>query len=205
MSSYFPCLKNKNKKKWILITEKGENENFKYFQIDARKLCKTAEIQKIINKINSEKTLILEFTNLKSVIESGEAKIFSSNFAKFIEALSRANVNFLLAKPLPFCLLGDNWNTFSQKFNIPLSCRDCLYLFYLDKNNNIHLCNKREGPNIKYMSSREQIFEYFEILNEVYKFSFFKKTKACESCRFFLRKMCQGVCDEKKNKIFNKA
>ena len=116
-------------------------------------------------------------------IESGE-KILD-----FLEKLRKNGVNFKVARPLPRCLLGSNYNKLIQEFNIPNSCKDCLDLFKINENNEIELCNCKKGPIIKYMNDRNQIHEYFSFFHQKSKLS-----DKCRRCKWFIRRQCNGLC-----------
>lgn len=111
----------------------------------------------------------------------------------FLTNLKQANVNFKVAKPLPPCLFGLKYATIAKKFGIPISCKDCLDLFKV-KNNKIVLCDGKEGPYLKYMNSREQIHEYFELISEEKPREEKKPLERCKECIYNLRGMCAFKC-----------
>lgn len=107
----------------------------------------------------------------------------------FLQKLKDNKINFKIAKPLPRCLFGFEYQKMVQKFDIPKSCKDCLELFRVNKNEEIELCIGKKGPKLKYMSDRNQIYEYFEFFHDKLEIN-----KKCKACIWFLRKQCNGLC-----------
>jgi radical SAM protein with 4Fe4S-binding SPASM domain len=113
----------------------------------------------------------------------------------FLIELKEAEINFLVANPLPKCLIEFSNYKAIEALTQAKSCRDCLELFKINNKNEIELCNGRKGPKKKYLSNRNQIYELFCL--------FRKKTdlvKTCKECMWLLRGECEGLCIKKRKK-----
>jgi len=172
----------------------GENcfsqiENSSLLLTKERHLKITSEnIQSMAENIINEKPnfIILSF-------QINESDINNKNLGKkinhFFQSLIDNKISFNLARPLPRCLFGFEYQKITQKFRIPTSCRDCLELFEVNKNGEIELCVGINGPKIKYMSNRNQIYEYFIFFHRQ-----LKPNKKCKNCTWYLRRQCHGLC-----------
>lgn len=149
-----------------------------------------------LDEINKERQVIeikdLNSTELNSGLiafnlrESDLNKQTGDKIIDFLTKLKQKNTNFKITRPLPPCIFGLGYSMVAKKFSIPTSCKDCFDLFKV-KDGRIILCNGKKGPDLKYMNSREQIYEYFEGLDkQVQK----KELERCKNCIYKLRRTC---------------
>jgi len=113
----------------------------------------------------------------------------SVEILNFLLKLIDNGINFKVANPIPRCLFDFRYLDITQKFNIPKSCKNCLKLFKIDENDEIKLCIGKKLPKLKYMSNRDQIYEYFRFFNKN-----LDENNKCKSCLWFIRNKCNGLC-----------
>ncbi|MBI2558981.1 radical SAM protein [Candidatus Woesearchaeota archaeon] len=115
-------------------------------------------IDEILNKIENKKIKKL-FVSIRNNQNSTQNK----NEALFLLGhLKNKNVNFKLTRPLPRGWFGFDYFRVSRALNAPQSWKDSMELFYIE-NEQIKIRNiiNIDGPKLKYMPSRNQIYEYF--------------------------------------------
>ena len=109
-----------------------------------------------------------------------------------LKELREKGNSYMVMIALPKCLFGFDYDRITTELKIPKSCRDCAEMFSLQKNGMIKFCGPMKnkiGPKLEYMRDRNQIFDYF--------WTFYEKLKPstkCESCLYFLRRQCTGIC-----------
>jgi radical SAM protein with 4Fe4S-binding SPASM domain len=121
---------------------------------------KNTNFKKIAKKIIQQKPDII-FISFNFKISSYPKKEIILNF---LQELKKSNINFRLTKALPKTLFGKEY-FMTRKFHIPFSLKESPELFIV--NNGLiefPLINKI-GPPVRYIGNKNQIYEYFEILN----------------------------------------
>jgi uncharacterized protein len=110
------------------------------------------------------------------------------NIMRFIGKLKKNKIYFKITKPIPKCLLTEKYSKFSEEFNIPKSCLDCLELFMVD-GEKIKLCNGEEYY-LKNFINRDEIYNQFKK----------NKTKnndgKCIFCKYHIRGNCDTICSQ---------
>ena len=110
----------------------------------------------------------------------------------FLIKMNQNKINFKVAKPLPRCLFGLDYNEIVKKFDIPISCAGCMELFTTQEDGTARFCevlDNRLGPKIEFMKDREQIYEYFYTF-----YKYLKPSTKCKTCITFQRGNCSGLC-----------
>jgi len=110
----------------------------------------------------------------------------------FLKKMNQNKIHFKVAKPLPRCLFGLDYNEIVKKFDIPLSCASCMDLFTTQEDGMAKFCevlDNRLGPKIEFMKDREQIYEYFYTF-----YKYLKPSTKCKTCITFQRGNCSGLC-----------
>jgi len=105
-----------------------------------------------------------------------------------IALLLNLKTRFTLSKPIPRCILGSQYTEIMK--DLPKNCYDCRELFSV-QNEKILSCEPigKEGPKIKHMEDRNQIWEYFNTLRLMK-----EPNDTCKKCLYFRRKQCDGLC-----------
>ena len=118
------------------------------------------EIENVISKINN-KSIKKIFISLKN-FHNGNSISKKAEIMELLEYLRNNQINFKLACPLPREWFGFEYFKISRIFDAPASWKESIDLFYIE-NQQIKIRNviDVDGPKLKYMPSRSQIYEYF--------------------------------------------
>jgi len=175
---------------WDNIAEPRTNRTISsYFEINGGVFFyidhnKRNQLVKTKNHLAKGKNIFLEINDknieleklAKKIIHQRPDKIFisfsfkddefprKSSIIDFMQKLKEGDIDFKLTRPLPKSLFGQDY-LMARKFHSPLNLKESLELFFV--NNGVvefPLINRR-GPPVKYIRNRNQICEYFEILN----------------------------------------
>jgi len=134
-----------------------ENDNAVYLSIID---LEDFEIDGFLNKIKNKniKKLLISIKNLNNA-ESIKNK---SKIINLLAYLKNDNIDFKLTMPLPREWFGFDYYKVSRALNAPASWKESMELFYIE-NEQIKIRNviSIDGPKVKYMPSRNQIYEFF--------------------------------------------
>jgi len=134
-----------------------ENDNAVYLSIID---LEDFEIDGFLNKIKNKniKKLLISIKNLNNA-ESIKNK---SKIINLLAYLKNKNIDFKLTMPLPREWFGFDYYKVSRALNAPASWKESMELFYIE-NEQIKIRNviSIDGPKVKYMPSRNQIYEFF--------------------------------------------
>ena len=114
------------------------------------------DINEILNKIENKQIKKLFMSIRNATAQNKEEILFLLGYLK------NKGINFKLTCPLPKEWFGFDYFRVSRRLNAPTSWKESMELFYIEDGqikirNVIHI----DGPKLKYMPSRSQIYEYF--------------------------------------------
>lgn len=123
------------------------------------------DIDDSLNKIENKNQIKILFISFKNIENNDNNKNQINNKSKLITLLAylkNKGINFKLTMPLPRECFGFEYYNVSRKLNSPTSWKESMELFYIE-NEQIKIRNviNIDGPKLKYMPSRNQIYEYF--------------------------------------------
>ena len=117
-------------------------------------------VDNALNKIENKKIKKL-FISLKNSNHKNSTKN-KAEIISLLQHLKNQVVDFKLTSPLPRQWFGFDYFSISRKLNAPTSWKESLELFYLeDEKIKIRNAINIDGPKLKYMPTRNQIYEYF--------------------------------------------
>ena len=134
------------------------------------------------SRINKPTLFLISFSFQEKDLTTKNGKAIIS----FLDNLKENKIFFKLTRPLPFCIMPKNINV--QNYNFPRSCKDCLELFIVKRNNLFNYCTKSGYRNLKKFSNRNEIFEEFKRSSNP------KFLKKCMYCINAIRGNCSRVC-----------
>ncbi|MFH0859992.1 MAG: radical SAM protein [Candidatus Altiarchaeota archaeon] len=108
---------------------------------------------------------------------------------KFLSKLRDNRIYFKVTKPLPRCVFPKKYLKVFAEYGIPVSCRDCLELFTVQKGGMIEFCSGDTGMHISKYKDR---CELNNISSNIQKN--FGNTIRCNDCKHYLKKLCNGFC-----------
>jgi uncharacterized protein len=102
---------------------------------------------------------------------------------EFLEKLKKDGVDSRVTKPLPRCVLGEDYRSVTKKFRIPKSCYRCLELFTV-AGKEVKICGGA-SMKLKDVRNRRQIYELFKESADM--------PETCISCLYHKRRKCKGM------------
>ncbi len=188
------------------LVKKGKN----LFYLEGEKSYKLEELKDTKHKVGSKGFLVKvdlskPLNSIKQLVLSKKPELalisFSSKnginidvskeLTNFLDSLSENKIRFIIMKPFPKCMFGFKTQTLSKKYGAPVSCNDCLELF-IEDGEKLLLCTGNYGLGLKYVTNKNQIFEYFKNVKKEGNL----KT-SCISCNYLVRGQCS--CFSEKN------
>ena len=120
------------------------------------------ELNEILNKIRSKhiKKLFISIRNYENPVQN------KNEIMALLGYLKNNETDFRLTSPLPREWFGFDYYRISRALNAPTSWKESMELFYIE-NGQIKIRNmvNVDGPKLKYMPSRSQIYEFFSFFH----------------------------------------
>jgi len=145
------------------------------------------KLELLTKKIEEQnpRVLLLSFKISKKYLTRETGRKIES----FLKSLKEKRVSFVVAKPLPKCLFGEDYQRIIAQFKIPKGCEECIWLYIL-KDGSFHICGTDKTIPQSKFRSRKDIVEVFKKYNA-------KPTALfCEACVYKLRGNCAGLCKQ---------
>lgn len=145
------------------------------------------KLELLTKKIEEQnpRVLLLSFKISKKYLTRETGRKIES----FLKSLKEKRVSFVVAKPLPKCLFGEDYQRIIAQFKIPKGCEECIWLYIL-KDGSFHICGTDKTIPQSKFRSRKDIVEVFKKYNA-------KPTALfCEECVYKLRGNCAGLCKQ---------
>jgi len=183
----------KIEKKWLIDRFAPYVKKGKKIQLIDKKIANEIifingfELERI-EKLDKNKLYLIKF-------ELNRSKLNTETGQKIMEILfelENKGIKFKLSRPLFPCLFGKRWDEVKEQYGFPTDCMDCLELFSVEKDGMTKGCfaiDNKLGPKFEYMKDRYQLWEYFYTFLEN-----IKVNEKCQSCIYFIRNKCKGMC-----------
>ncbi|MFH8092882.1 MAG: radical SAM protein [Candidatus Aenigmatarchaeota archaeon] len=142
------------------------------------------DLKALADGLNKNREYLLCFKLKENELNIGVGE----KIEEFLSILKERGIKYLLSRPLPPCL------GVRKEDKDPKDCYECNELFYVE-DGKVVFCEpfrSFSGQWFEFFKDRKDIYEYFSAKkNEL------KVLKKCESCIYFLRKQCDGLCFRK--------
>jgi hypothetical protein len=125
----------------------------------------------------------IDFEQLRKIM-------YKEKLSEFVSYFLKIDYDIKFLNPIPLCLVKRSLKN-KSKCDFPKNCEDCGLLYDKDFKENVISCQflNIKGPNINYMKTREEIFEFINHIRLERKMN-----NICEKCIYFIRGKCDGLC-----------
>ena len=128
--------------------------------LDASDFDVTGSVAKVL-QAGITKLFIALLNTERESSKQNKTKIIS-----FLTYLRDREVDFTLTMPLPRDWFGAEYFQAARKLHAPPSWKEAVDLFHIEDGKiNVHSSIPISGPSVKYMPSRNQIYEYFSFFH----------------------------------------